>query len=50
MRYRHPEKGVHFSQRKDFILSKSVPWSYTGQRLEQYWSTPLTSGGRLADQ
>ena len=50
MYYRQPEKEVHFSPRKDFILSKSVLWSYTGQRLEQYWSTPPTSGGRLADQ
>lgn len=40
MCYRQPEKEVHFSPRKDFILSKSVLWSYTGQRLEQYWSTP----------
>ena len=50
MRYCQPEKGVYFPQRKDFILYESVLWCYTGQRLEQYWSTPPTSGGRLADQ
>ena len=50
MRYRQPPKEVHFPKRKDFILYKSVLWCYIGQRLEQYWSTPPTSGGRLADQ